>query len=72
METTTTETVMQEKPALQMSGADGNAMMIIGRARIALRQAGYTKAEIDRFSEDAMKGDYDNLLRVCMEWFNVS
>lgn len=49
-------------------GEDGNAFAIMGRVTRALRANGYTKAEIDLYSKDAMSGDYDNLLRVSMSY----
>jgi hypothetical protein len=29
-------------------------------------------AEIDEFIDEAMSGDYDNLLATCTRWVNVS
>ena len=57
---------------VQLSGEDGNAFFIIGRVCKALREAGADQAEINHFSEEAMSGDYDHLLRTCMEWVEVS
>ena len=58
--------------SVQLSGEDGNAMMIIGRVRKALRRAGVKDAELDAFSEEAMSGDYDNVLQTAMRWVDVS
>lgn len=49
-------------------GEDGNAFAIIGRVSKALRRAKVEKSEIDLFTKEAMGGDYDHLLRTCMEW----
>lgn len=57
---------------VQLSGEDGNAMAIIGRVRIALRRADVSDAEIDKFSEEATSGDYDNVLQTAMRWVDVS
>lgn len=53
-------------------GQDGNAFVIIGRVRTALRRDGVAKEELDAFSEEAMSGDYDHLLRTAMKWVTVT
>ncbi len=57
---------------VQLTGEDGNAMMIIGRVGKALRRAGVEQTEISRFNAQAMGGDYDNVLRTAMEWVDVA
>ena len=57
---------------VQLSGEDGNAFFIIGRVRKALRQAGVSQAECDQFSNEAMSGDYDNVLQTCMRWVSTA
>ncbi len=57
---------------VQLSGEDGNAFFIIGRVRKALRQAGVSNAEIDAFGDEAMSGDYDNVLRTVMRWVSAA
>jgi hypothetical protein len=59
------------KPNLRLVGADGNAFAILGRATQAGRNAGWTKSQLDRYAEEATAGDYDNLLRVTMKYFNT-
>lgn len=56
---------------VQLSGEDGNAFMIIGRVRSAMRRADVPSGEIDDFTRQASSGDYDNVLRTCMEWVDV-
>jgi hypothetical protein len=56
---------------VQLTGNDGNAFAIMGSVRSALRRAGATKEQIDEYSNASMSGDYDNLLRVAMEWVEV-
>ena len=63
--------VEKTKPFLQLSGEDGNAFFILGRANRALEKAGYTQEERDKFQEDATSGDYDHLLQIVMAWFDV-
>jgi len=56
---------------VKLTGTDGNAMMIIGKVRNALRRGGVADAEIAKFTAEAMDGDYDNVLTTCMRWVNV-
>ena len=60
-----------ERPTLKLIGTDGNAFAVLAKARAALKAEGYSKAEIERYTEEATAGDYDHLLRVTMEWFDV-
>jgi len=62
---------MEEKPRLKLTGEDGNAFFIMGRALGIARRAGWEKEKIDEFKNKVMSGDYDHLLRVCMEYFEV-
>lgn len=55
----------------QLSGEDGNAFMIIGRVRTALRRAGASADELEAFQSEAMSGDYDNVLQTAMKWVEV-
>lgn len=57
---------------VQLSNMDGNAYVIIGAVRKALRRAGVPDVEIDQFSNEAKSGDYDHLLQTAMAWVNVS
>lgn len=54
-----------------LKGEDGNAMMIIGRVRRALRDVGAPEDHLDNFSNEAMAGDYGHLLRTVQEWVEV-
>jgi ribosomal protein S9 len=56
---------------VQLTGEDGNAFAIMGAVTRALRQAGAPREEIAQYTTEAMSGDYNNLLRVSMEWVNV-
>jgi hypothetical protein len=58
------------KPKLKLVGEDGNAFAILARAKRALRGAG-REDEVQDFVYEATSGDYDHLLRVVMEWFEV-
>lgn len=56
------------KARMRLVGEDGNAFAIMGRACQAMSRAGVPKAERDEYVKEATAGDYDNLLRVTMEW----
>jgi hypothetical protein len=68
--TTTTERP-ETRPVLRLTGTDGNAFSVLGLAGRAGRKAGWTKEQIDAYMAEAMAGDYNNLLAVTQEWFDV-
>lgn len=51
-----------------LAGEDGNAFAIMGRVGRMMKQAGVPSEEVDAYMSEAMSGDYDNLLRVTMQW----
>ena len=55
---------------VKLTGTDGNAFAILGKVSDALKRAGY-KDEAKSFLEEAMSGDYNNLLRTCSEYVKV-
>jgi len=61
---------MQTGIEVELTGKDGNAFNIIGICREALRKAGRGDL-IAEFTDEATSGDYDHLLHVCTEWFDV-
>ena len=54
-----------------LTGRDGNAFAILGRCRAAARDAGLSDEEIAAFMDEAMAGDYDQLLQTAMRWFEI-
>jgi hypothetical protein len=60
-----------EKPVVKLIGADGNAFAILGQCRAVANKEGWTKEQVEVFTQKATSGDYDNLLRVVMEYFDV-
>ena len=54
---------------VRLSGLDGNAFTILGSCRRAAEQAGLPAQEMKAFTEEATAGDYDQLLRTVMRWF---
>ncbi len=63
-------TVKYPQVSVKLVGEDGNAFSIIARVTSALRSAGVSKEERDLFQAEAMKGDYNQLLGVVMDWVN--
>ena len=56
---------------VQLTGNDGNAFAVMGAVKKALRRANVSADEISEYIKQSMSGDYDNLLRVAMEWVEV-
>ena len=56
---------------VRLIGCNGNAFQIMGRITAEMKRHGLPKSEIDAYSAEAMSGDYDNLLRVCMRWVSI-
>ncbi len=57
---------------VELVGQDGNAFNLIGLVCKALRRNKVPSEEVSKFQEEAMSGDYDNLLQTCMKWVNVT
>lgn len=64
---------------VELIGEDGNAFAVMGAVSKALakhlRNEGADRVQIDKalkeYKDEAMSGDYDNLLQVSMRWVNV-
>lgn len=56
---------------IQLIGLDGNAMSILGRCQRAMRRNDFPEKKILAFLQEAQAGDYDHLLTVVQEWFEV-
>lgn len=50
---------------------DGNAFALLGKVRQALRRAKYNTEFIEQFTQDAMAGNYDDLLQCITRYVNV-
>ena len=57
---------------VQLSGEDGNAFFIIGRVQAAMKRKNVPPETIKAFRDEAMSGDYDNVLRTCMKYVECS
>jgi len=53
---------------VKLIGEDGNAFSILGRVTGAMRRAGVSKEIIKEYHNKATEGDYDNLLKVTMDY----
>ncbi len=60
------------KPKLRLTGEDGNAFLILGRAMKALQRSGASQGEIDHFLKEAQSSNYDHLIQTVMKWCDVS
>ena len=59
------------KPKLKIIGENSNAFVILGTAKKALQKAKYSKEKIDSYMKEAMSGDYNNLLCVTNNYFDI-
>lgn len=55
---------------VKLVGEDGNAFAILGKVKKALERAGH-KELAEQYMKEATAGDYDNLLRVTMDYVEV-
>lgn len=56
---------------VELTGTDGNSFAIMGKVKNALRKNKVSQADIEEYLEEAMSGDYDNLLVVTMKTVTV-
>jgi len=59
------------RPVVQLIGCDGNAFLVMGKVKQALKKAGADQEYITQYIEEATSGDYDNLLVVSMKYADV-
>ncbi len=60
-----------EKPTVQLTGRDGHALANMGAVKQALQRAGYSREQVEKYLEESMSADYNNLLVVAQKWVNV-
>lgn len=60
-----------ERPVVKLIGGDGNAFAILGACQRAARTAGWTPEQWSKVRDEMTSGDYDHLLGVAMEYFDV-
>jgi hypothetical protein len=61
-----------KKPKVKLIGRDGNAFAIMGACKQAANKAKWTSEQWKEVQTKMMNGDYDNLLRVACEYFEVN
>lgn len=60
------------KPAVQLTGTDGNVFALVGRCSRALKTAGL-RAEADEMTERVFAaGSYDEALQVMLQYVDAS
>lgn len=53
-------------PIVDLVGVDSNAGAVMGKVAVALKGEGNPKEIVNEFYRQAMSGDYNHMLRVCM------
>ena len=62
----------REQKHMQIVGrVNGNAFAVLGRVQKALKRANVSQDNQDRFTAEAVAGDYDHLLGTVMRWVEV-
>jgi hypothetical protein len=56
---------------VRLDECDGNAFSILGVVTKALKENGVSTEERSQFMTEAVAGNYDHLLAVCMSWVNT-
>ena len=59
------------KVSLDLTGEDGNAFAILQRAETALREAGVPASKRRHYVQEAMGGDFAQLLSVTKRWVST-
>ena len=63
---------MSEMTLIPVTLGDGNAFAILGRCSAAMKKAGVYDEKWQSFYDEATSGDYDNLLRVVGDFFDIT
>lgn len=66
-----TESRPKTQVKVKLVGIDGNAFAVMGLVLRTMRQAGVSEDVRSAYQKEAMSGDYDNLLRVTMDYVEV-
>lgn len=59
------------RPKVELIGHDGNAFAILGRCRMAARDAGWTDERWEEVKKEMLAGDYSHLLATATKHFQV-
>lgn len=69
--TTTPKQPICPDVSVGLGGADGNAIVIIGRVLRAMRIKRVNPDVMEAFLAESKSGDYDHLLQTCMKYVEV-
>lgn len=61
----------EPRPAVRLTGKNGNAFAVLGEVSKALRRAGASDEYVKQFMDEATSGDYDHLLVTAMQYADV-
>jgi hypothetical protein len=64
------DVMQRNRPRLELTGKDGNAFAILGRAHRAARQAGMPEEQWKAIMKEATASDYDHLLQTMLKNFD--
>lgn len=56
---------------VQLSDRDGNAFAIMARVSRALRREGVPSSEVNAYTSESLRGDYDHMIQTAMKWVDV-
>ena len=56
---------------VKLSETDANAFAIVSKVKRTLKRNGVSKEELQEFIDEALSGDYDNVIQTCFRWVNV-
>lgn len=63
--------IKTKRPKLKLVGTDGNAFAVLGAAKRAAMAAKWSQEEWEKVQDQAISGDYDDMLVTLMEHFDV-
>ena len=66
-----TQAASTKRPVVKLIGADSNAFNILGLCQRAAKQAGWSTEKWAQVRNEMTAGDYDHLLGIAMEHFDV-
>ena len=53
-----------------LRGVNGNALSVVAYVKNAMKQEGASKEQIERYVEEALSGDYNQVLMTSMEYLS--
>ncbi len=61
----------ESKPKIKIKDVEGNAFQILSRCQTAAKRADWSQDDLQKFLNEARKGDYQHLLEVTQQYFEV-